>query len=337
MRNLDVAAALSLLAPVVLLQKRYVDASVLAAVPGLGYLLMVRCALKGVGPASRPPPCTPLLDVLTPRWDAQRRVRLLRLVLFALALVFVMVTVSSREAVDVAYAVMEGATKLVGGVLPYGHMPGDVIHGDTYPLLSYALYTPLAWISPVRSTWDSVDLALAASAAAVLGVAWAPLQLSGPGPACRAASDARPEQELAGLRAALTWLAFPPLLATASTGTTDVVLAGMLVLAVLLWRRPGAAAGLLAVGAWFKLAPAGPARRSAWPRSGAARWPGPLLAVAIVSGPMLALLLASAARAARPRWCTRCPTSSPAGLPSPSGRPWASRRGSRLPRRPRWR
>ena len=85
-----------------------------------------------------------------------------------------MVGVSSPNAVDVIYAVMEGATRLIHGVLPYGHMPGDVIHGDTYPVLSYALYAPLAALAPVRSTWDSVDLALAASVVAgALAAAWA--------------------------------------------------------------------------------------------------------------------------------------------------------------------
>lgn len=289
LRNLDVVAALSLVAPVVLIQRRYVDASVLAAAPGLGYL-MVRCGLRALGPPRVSPPSRPVLDVLTSSWDDARRVRLLRLVLAALLLVLVMVTVSSQEAVDVAYAVMEGATKLVGGVLPYGHMPGDVIHGDTYPLLSYALYTPLAWISPVRSTWSSVDVALGAAAAAVLAVAWALFRTgAGPRPSRRVPRAAA--QELAGLRAAVGWLAFPPLLAAASSGTSDVVLAAMLVFALLLWRRPGWATGLLAAGAWFKLVPLAllPPRLASLRgrRLGQA-----LLIIALVSAPMLALLVA---------------------------------------------
>ncbi len=289
LRNLDVAAALSLIAPVVLLQKRYVDASVLAAVPGLAYL-MVRCAFRALGPPAEFRPSIPLLDALTPGWDARRRVWVLRLALASLALVFVMVTVSSREAVDVAYAVMEGATKLIGGVLPYGHMPGDVIHGDTYPLLSYVLYAPLAWVSPVRSTWSPVDLALGAAVASALAVAWAMFRAGAGARRFRRAARA-PEHELAGLRAALTWLAFPPLLAAVSTGTSDVVLALMVVMAVLLWRRPGLAAGLLALGAWFKLVPLAllPARLA--PLRGR-RLARALLAIAVVCAPMLVLLVA---------------------------------------------
>lgn len=72
-------------------------------------------------------------------------------------------------------------------------MPGYVIHGDAYPVLSYVLYAPLAW------------------------------------------------------------LAFPPLLIIASTGTTDVALAAMLAFVLLMRRRPAASTAIsvglvLAVG-----------------------------------------------------------------------------------------
>jgi hypothetical protein len=164
-----------------------------------------------------------------------------------------MVGVSSTVAVDVVYAVMEGATKLVHGVLPYGHMPGDVVHGDTYPVLSYLLYTPLAALSPVGSTWDSVDLALGAAVLAALAAAGAAFSLSA-GP--RRRHTPRPAQaQVAGLRAALVWLSFPPLLITVSSGTTDVVLGAMLVFAVVLWRIPTASVAVLAAAGWFKLAP----------------------------------------------------------------------------------
>ncbi len=288
LRNLDVAAALSLLAPVVLLQQRYVDASVLAAVPGLAYL-MARSAWVALGPPRSSAPCGPLLNAVTPGLDGAGRIRMMRLLLLALALVFVMVDVSSPDAVDVIYGVMEGATKLIHGVLPYGHMPGGVIHGDTYPLLSYALYAPIAAVEPVGSTWDSVDVALAAGVAAALATAWG-LVRSTAGARRR---DARrpPELEEAGLRAALAWLSFPPLLITVSTGTTDVVLAAMLVMATLLWRRPGLSSGLLAAAAWFKLAPV--ALLPVWlaPLRGR-RLAAAVAAVGAVSGAMLCLLLA---------------------------------------------
>ncbi|HEY5318710.1 MAG TPA: hypothetical protein VIJ20_12050 [Solirubrobacteraceae bacterium] len=264
LRNLDVLAATTLVIPVVLFQHGYLNGSVLAAVPGLGYL-MLRCAWRGLGPpeVSPPaevgrraslqrapkPPATPLFEHVTREWEPGQRIRILRLLLAALALVFVMVGVSSPNAVDVAYAAMEGATQIIHGLLPYGHMPGDVVHGDTYPILSYALYAPLAWLSPVDSVFSSVNGALALTALAAIAAA-AGLYRASAGPRHRS-----PGADAAGLRAAITWLSFPPLMIIASTGTTDVVLAAMLAFAVVLWRRPGASMALLAVAGWFKLAP----------------------------------------------------------------------------------
>jgi hypothetical protein len=248
MRNLDVVATLALIAPVVLLQYRYLDASVVAALPTLTYL-MVRCAWVGLGKARPPGPSTPLLDGVLGSLDRAVRLRLLRVLLAALVLTFVMVGVSSRDAVDVIYAVMEGATRLIHGVLPYGHMPGDVIHGDTYPLLSYVAYAPLAWLSPVQSVWDSVDLALGVAVLAALLGAFALDRV-----AARAVAHGDDAKEL-GLRSALLWLAFPPLLITVSTGTTDVVLGLLVLFAIVLWRRPLASVGVLAAAGWFKLVP----------------------------------------------------------------------------------
>src|SRR5579884_1684171 len=88
LRNLDVAAALSLTAPVVLLQHRYLAASVLAAVPGIAYL-SARCAWRALGPDPRAPaPQTPLFDLLTRGWEPAHRASILRWLLVALALVF---------------------------------------------------------------------------------------------------------------------------------------------------------------------------------------------------------------------------------------------------------
>jgi hypothetical protein len=228
-----------------------------------------------------------MLRALAPGWEIERRIRLLRWVLAALALVFVMVGVSSTAAVDVAYSVMEGATRLTHGVLPYGHMPGDVIHGDTYPLLSYVLYTPLAWIAPVRSVWDSVDVALGAAVVAALACA----SMLARARARLSVRRRSAEAQIEGLRAAIAWLAFPPLLIVASSGTTDVALGAMVLGAVILWRRPGASTGVLCAAAWFKAAPVAllPTWLAAQGRRGLVR---AILAILVVSLPLLALLVA---------------------------------------------
>ncbi len=99
------------------------------------------------------------------------------------------------------------------------------------------------------------------------------------------------EVEEAGLRAALAWLAFPPLLITVSTGTTDPALAAMLAVAVLLWRRPALSTGMLAVAGWFKLAPFVLVPVALAPLRGR-RLAGAVAAIALVSLPLLGLLLA---------------------------------------------
>jgi Glycosyltransferase family 87 len=251
MRNLDALVALSLLVSVVLFQHRYVNSSLLAAAPVLAYLA-ARCAWRALGPGRAAAPSTPLLTALATRAGPTGRIRWLRVTLGVVTLIFVMVGISSPFPVDVTYAVMEGATALIHGALPYGHMPPGILHGDTYPILSYALYTPLALIGPVRAQWDSVDGALAVAVLAALLAAWSALR-SVAGQRVRRS----PEAEEAGLRAALAVLTFPAVLITASTGTTDIVLAAMLGAALLLWRRPAAAAATLALAGWFKLAPFG--------------------------------------------------------------------------------
>jgi hypothetical protein len=247
MRNLDVGAMLALTAPVLLMQHGYIGASCLVAALLLGYLA-VRCVHCAVAVAPQPaarPRQIALYDVVLRRLSARERDTVLRLLAVCAAGTLLMVALSSTG-VDVIYAAMEGATAIIHGMLPYGHLSaGGVIHGDTYPILSYAAYTPLAAVAPVASTWDPVDLALATTALIALAGAACVARIPAPGRAARAD----------GLRAGLSLLCFPPLLAIVSTGTTDVALGAILALAVVLWRRPAASASALAIAGWFKLAP----------------------------------------------------------------------------------
>ncbi len=280
LRNLDVLVAVSLVASVPLLN----DTLPLVAIvyPALAYLGL-RAAVMALGRSGGAAPSAPLLDRLTPGWTFARRRRLLRLVAGAAALIVAMVGLSSLHVVDVGYAVMEGATALVHGVLPYGHVP-DILHGDTYPLGSYLLYVPFAWVDPVHTAWDNADFTL------VVAVVAAVLIAIGLARSHRPAGEHAERHELNGLRAAIAWLTFPTVLLAVSTGTTDLVLGAVLVGAVLVWRRPAASTTILAAGAWFKLLPIallpvtlarlrGPARARA------------MLGVAAVSAPMVALLV----------------------------------------------
>lgn len=288
LRNLDVVATLLFLPSVLLFQHRYLSASMLAAAPPMTYLLL-RCAFLAFGEPRPAPAARPILDALTPGMDPAARVRWLRWLFLVTAIVFLMVGVGSPSAVDVLYGTMEGATKLIHGILPYGHLPPGVIHGDTYPLLTYVLYMPLALVAPVNSTWDSVNagLGLAVLAALIAAVALFRIEAGR-----RRRGSRRPAHvEEAGLRAALAWLAFPPLLITVSTGTTDPVLAAMLAVAVLVWKRPAVCTGLLAAAGWFKFAPFVLVPLSLAPLRGR-RLASALAAIALVSLPLVALLFA---------------------------------------------
>jgi hypothetical protein len=260
LRNLDVVALLAFVVPVLLLDERLVAASTLSAVPSLLWLTG-RCAWTALGPApARSAPSRPLLDVLTPTWTDAQRVRILRLAVGAAAACTVMVTVSAQTTVDVGQALMEGATLLVHGTLPYGHMPGDVFHGDVYPLLSYAVYAPLALVMPVHDGWDVANGALIVAALSAVAGAWlvARLARATAAPANDEGTGGDPGELAAkagGLRAALAWLTLPPLLVTVSTGTSDVLLGALLLAALVLVRRPLASASVVLLAGWFKVVP----------------------------------------------------------------------------------
>jgi hypothetical protein len=160
-------------------------------------------------------------------------------------LVVAVVGLTSYQVIDVGYAVTEGATLITHGVLPYGHIP-DVVHGDTYPIGSYLFYLPFVLFWPVHSTWDDATLTLFVAVAAALLAAGGLWWLSGK--ASQAWDSSR-------ARATIAWLTFPPLLVTVTTGTTDVVLAALLVGTLMLWRRSVSGAAALSGAAWFKLVP----------------------------------------------------------------------------------
>ena len=230
LENLDVLALASFVVPVVLLNERYLEWSVVAACVPLAYL-MARCAAVALGGGA-------------PRaaqggFVFERLPRGLRLSALAGATAtFALLTVPGGLVSDVAYASMAGATKLLDGTLPYGNLAlGDLVHGDTYPLIAYIAYVPAALLAPVRDGFDNLDGALYVAAAftllaaALLGVA-----------VRRAGGD--------GTRAALAMLAFPPVMIAASSGSNDVVAAALVAAAL----AAGSTAVLTAAG-WVKLAP----------------------------------------------------------------------------------
>jgi hypothetical protein len=247
LRNLDLLVMTSFVAVVLLLNARLVVASVVVATPALAYLV-ARCALVGLGRSrvsGMPEASTSLYDHLTRAWPTERRVRLLRLVTGATALAFLMITLTSTGETDVAAASLSGATKLIHGDVPYGHITEGIVHGDTYPLLTYVLYVPGALWMPVTDAFSDLSGALPITAAAALLGAWGLNRI-----ATRLTSS-----PTAPLRASLAWLSFPPVLLAASGGSNDLVLAALVVWLLALAGQAGRSSLVLAGACWAKVVP----------------------------------------------------------------------------------
>jgi hypothetical protein len=286
LRNLDVLVTLSTTGSVLLLNAEAPEWQMLVTAPALLYLAG-RCVRRALAGPGRVGASTPLYEVLTSRWSPAASLRILRFAALTLAAGVAIVGYGSAGVVDVASAVLEGATSILHGLVPYGHVPG-IIHGDTYPIGSYLFYVPFAALRPATGPFDFPQWALNVAVVAALAVAAGMWRLARRTPV-RDGDAAR--RELAGLRMAIAWLTFPPMLITVSTGTSDVVLAAILLAALLLWRRPTAATTVLAVGGWFKLYPVA-LLPTALARLGGSARRRSIAAIVLISAVMLGILVA---------------------------------------------
>ena len=246
-RNRDVAALISFSVPVMLVNARLFEASVVAAVVPLAYL-MVRCLRVGFAGSGETESFSPLWDEITTGWHPRGRMRALIATTVAAAVVMALLTVPGGLVSDVAFASMAGATELTHGLLPYGHLPqNELVHGDTYPLLAYALYVPAALVSPVKGAFDNLD-----------GGLWVALAMALAGAVAMFAAGRRHSEtrsSAAGLRMALAWLTFPPVMIAASSGSNDVAAGAVIAIAAALLARPAWSALAVTFAGWIKLAP----------------------------------------------------------------------------------
>lgn len=244
LRNLDALALASLVAWVVLTNERLaVISGVVAAVPLI--YLTARCAYVGLAARGTPPATQPLFLRLGAD-DAQRG-RLLGLVTGATALAFLGVTLTSSGESDVATASLSGATELLEGRPPYGNIVEGVVNGDTYPLLAYISYIPGALLSPVTDAFSDRSGALVVAAIATAVTAWGLYRL--------VHANSAQDGSTAATLAVLAWLAFPPVLLTASGGSNDMVLAAALVWAVALAGGAARSSLVLTAAVWTKVVP----------------------------------------------------------------------------------
>ena len=239
LRNVDaVVLAAGFTVAVLLDDARLIEAHVYAGIATLVYIA-VRCAQVGFASSTRELVIEPVYRRAL--GGAATASRMLRVIAAALLLAALLVTITSEGASDVAFAALAGATKLNHGDLPYGALTSEVVHGDTYPLLTYVVYMPVAAISPVYDSFDSLDGALWLNAAALAACTVVFFRLWGRGEA--------------GIATAIAWLAFPPVLLAASSGGNDVPAAFFVVLALALFARPIWSAATLALSALVKVIP----------------------------------------------------------------------------------
>jgi hypothetical protein len=224
----------------------HIYASVPLAYPPLLYLLARMLALLRRGRRGDEEPAHPApprrLHLLVPApWLALGVIFLLG---FRIGL-----NVTDGNVIDVGYAGVIGAQRIVDGKPLYGSYPSDNEHGDTYGPANYEAYVPLEQIAGFSGTWDDLPAAHAASVFFdVLAVAL--LFLLG----------RRMRGPTLGVALAYAWVSYPFTLFALESNSNDTLVA-VLVLAALLaatYRSRAATAargGLAALAGLTKFAP----------------------------------------------------------------------------------
>jgi hypothetical protein len=185
----------------------------------------------------------------------------------AIAVVFLVgfrvgLNVVNSNVIDVGYAGVIGADKLIHGHHLYGHWPPDNAYGDTYGPVNYYAYVPLRAIFGWSGTWDDLPAAHAAAIAfdllTLLGLFLLGRRVRGP---------------TLGVVLAYCWAAYPFSLYVLSSNSNDSLVALLIVLALLVLSSAPARGVAGALAAFTKFAPAALAPVLA--RGAGDRWPRP--------------------------------------------------------------
>lgn len=151
--HLDLLVMLGFSASLAWFNNANLGLSVPSVYPSMLYLL-VRMLLLAAG---RGRPREPLRVVIPTPWLA---IALIFLVGFRIGL-----NVTNSNVIDVGYAGVIGADKIVHGQQLYGHWPADNASGDTYGPVNYYAYLPFRLIWGWSGTWDNLPAAHAAAIA----------------------------------------------------------------------------------------------------------------------------------------------------------------------------
>jgi hypothetical protein len=235
--HVDLLALLGLSISLALFNNAKIGLSTPAIYPFMLYLL-VRMLLLGFG---RGRARRPLRLFVPSSWLA---IGVIFLVGFRVGL-----NVVNSNVIDVGYAGVIGADKVLHGQNLYGGWPKDNAQGDTYGPVAYYAYVPFRMIFGWSGTWDDLPAAHAAAIVfdllTLFSLYWLGRRVRGP---------------TLGVVLAYAWAAYPFTLWTLSSNTNDSLVALLLVLALLVITSApgrgvvGALAGLTKF-APFALAP----------------------------------------------------------------------------------
>jgi hypothetical protein len=208
--------------------------SVPLAYPPLLYLLARMLAICRARLRGRRGP--PMRLLVPPAWLAFAVVFLLG---FRIAL-----NVVDSNVIDVGYAGVIGAQRVVQGKPLYGEWPPDNEHGDTYGPVNYELYVPFEQALGFSGHWDDLP---AAHAAAIVFDVLATCLLFLLGRRVRGPS--------LGIVLAYAWVSYPFTLYALENNANDTLVAVLVAAALLAASRPVLRGGLAALAGLTKLAP----------------------------------------------------------------------------------
>jgi hypothetical protein len=218
--HLDLLMLLSFSVSLAFFNHAHIYASVPLVYPPLLYLLarMLACAFPGAllrrardGRARRPQS----LRLLIPApWLALGVVFLIG---FRIAL-----NVTDGNVIDVGYAGVIGAQRIVDGKPLYGSYPSDNEHGDTYGPFNYEAYVPFQQIFGWSGKWDDLPAAHAAAIAFDL-LAVGLLFLLG----------RRMRGPTLGIALAYAWVSYPFTLFALESNSNDTLVAALVLAALL--------------------------------------------------------------------------------------------------------
>ncbi len=151
---------------------------------------------------------------------------------------------TDSNVIDVGYAGVIGADKVVHGKALYGGWPSENEHGDTYGPVNYEAYVPFEQAFGWSGTWDDLPAAHAAAIAfdlLALGLIFLlGLRIRGP---------------TLGTALAYAWVSYPFTLFTLESNSNDTLVAVFILAALLFATSPPARGAFAALAGLTKFAP----------------------------------------------------------------------------------